>query len=647
MRLFLALLSRLDWVLVAILVLALALRLWAINFGLPYLYHPDEGVPVNIALQIIRTSDFNPHFYNWPSLLFYLNAIVYYGYFLFGRLTGAFSSPNDLPYLDIQTLAVGKTALPAEFLLSRGLVAVFGTLSVVWVYLICRQLGAKRATGWLAALLFAVESVGVRNSQFIRPDTFLVFFSLWAMLYALKILDEPLLRNDIFFGICAGLAIASKYNAALILIPFLVAHWFESQSGMFRKKGVYFGILVSVVVFLLTTPFALFDSQHFIENGLIEISTHYSTGHPGAEGNSFQWYSIFLLSTQRLNLIFAMIEAALIIYARSRNGIDLLSYPIIYFAFISRYDVHFDSTVLPVIPFLVILSALFVERLYGALVSKWCARRELIASLFGVCLVLPPLSSSVASNVRLLQSDGREHARVWIETNLPLGSRIALESYSPYLDPKKFVVNGFGGIQDHVPEWYIQNGFEYLVFSEGIYGRYFADPNRYAAEIERYNSLFTRFIQVARFDQNDFEIRIYKTDVALPSHRVSARFGNSGEIIELVGYDSVQQTQDDSLTLKLYWRPISSVPEPLELEMRLLAKDDREVAKVRADLFQNKGWQDHLFEALVTIPTKNAASGSYRFQLTVTQTRFSYNLPAMNWAGEAIDPVLVGPFEIK
>lgn len=651
MRSFVAPFSKFNWALIAILFLGLTLRLWAIGFGLPYIFHPDEGVPVNIALQILKTGDFNPHFYNWPSLLFYLNALLYFGYFLFGRLTGAFTSTSDLPYPDIQTLAVGRTTLPAEFLLSRGLTAVFGTLAILWVYLICRQLSANRVTGLLAALLLAVDSVDVRNSQIIRPDTFLVFFSLWAAFFALKILDEPRLRNHILFGIGAGLAVSSKYNAALILIPFLVAHWVANKTRLFYEKGVYLGILISAAVFLLTTPFALFDSQRFFQNGLFEVAAHYSIGHPGAEGNSFLWYIGFLWTNLGIIFALAIVEIALALFSSSPKRIVLISFPLIYFAFISLYDVHFDSTVLPIIPFLIILSALFAERVYNALLNHWRTRNELSTALLGVIVVVmivPPLTGTIVSNVRLLEPDGREHARQWVESNLPLSSRIALESYSPYVDPNKFVVNGFGGIQDHAPNWYVENGFEYLIFSEGIYGRYFADPARYTAEIERYNSLFSRFSQVARFDENDFEVRIYKTDVVLPSHRIAARFGNSGEIIELVGYDWAQKAADDSLALRLYWRPIAQTPEPLEVEMRLLTMDAAEIIKLRSDLFQGKGWQDRLFETIWTIPLqKNIVAGLYRIQLTLVQTRFSYNLPAMTWARDGIDPLLLGPFEIK
>ncbi|MFN2286438.1 MAG: glycosyl transferase family 39, partial [Anaerolineae bacterium] len=59
---------------VAILAVALFLRLWRLDFGmeLPYLAHTDEPTQYNPAINILKTGDLNPHFFNYPSLTIYL-----------------------------------------------------------------------------------------------------------------------------------------------------------------------------------------------------------------------------------------------------------------------------------------------------------------------------------------------------------------------------------------------------------------------------------------------------------------------------------------------------------------------------------------------------------------------------------------------
>jgi hypothetical protein len=93
---------------------------------------------------------------------------------------------------------------------------------------------------------------------------------------------------------------------------------------------------------------------------------------------------------------------------------------------------------------------------------------------------------------------------------LPSGSKIAIESYSPFINPSKFRVYGFGRIIDHSPEWYVEQDFNYLIFSEGMFGRFYHDPQRYRREISQYDSFFERFTLVKIFTDGDYEIRIYK-----------------------------------------------------------------------------------------------------------------------------------------
>ncbi len=71
-------------------------------------------------------------------------------------------------------------------------------------------------------------------------------------------------------------------------------------------------------------------------------------------------------------------------------------------------------------------------------------------------------------------------------------------------------MHGFGRMIDHKPEWYIDQGFDYLVFSEGMYGRFYREPERYRSEISQYESLFSRFDLVKVFNDGGYEIRVYK-----------------------------------------------------------------------------------------------------------------------------------------
>jgi len=45
-----------------ILLTALSVRLWGVNYDLPYIYHPDEPRYIAISQNIFKTGDLNPLF---------------------------------------------------------------------------------------------------------------------------------------------------------------------------------------------------------------------------------------------------------------------------------------------------------------------------------------------------------------------------------------------------------------------------------------------------------------------------------------------------------------------------------------------------------------------------------------------------------
>ena len=69
----------------AIVVVAGALRLWNIGAGIPHNVGADEPQIMQRVVHMMKTGDLNPHFFDWPSLTFYLNLVVSCLAFLAGR----------------------------------------------------------------------------------------------------------------------------------------------------------------------------------------------------------------------------------------------------------------------------------------------------------------------------------------------------------------------------------------------------------------------------------------------------------------------------------------------------------------------------------------------------------------------------------
>lgn len=498
--------------LVIVLILALCFRLWGVGFGLPYLYHPDEPGNVIIAQNIFKTGDLNPHYFNYPSLFFYLHALAYVIYFAFGRLIGIFRVPTDVPFPQVITMGCGMTPMPNTFLMGRLLAALFGVATVFLAYHIGWRLFNSKPVGLLASLMLAISPTHVSNSQLITPDGFLVFFTLLSFLGSVGVLREGKSHDYVLAGLGAGLAASTKYNGALILVSLIAAHFLRYGWSGFKKYSLYTSMGLSAAAFLLTTPCALLDWEAF-RAGIQFEARHYATGHAGMEGNTLRWYLSYLLTIEGPMTLLAILQFIRGFSVRSKNTLALSIFPVTYFAFINHLVVRNDRTLLPLIPFLLILAAHFTFEAFNRVCYSFPRRLTFFRTTFIILISLTlivPLYRTIQSNLRRCTVDSRETARVWIEDNLPPGAKIAAEAYSPFIDPQRFLVRGIPKITDFPLTWYIREQFDYLVFAEGMFGRFYREPQRYAKEISEYEVFFHNLKAVRIFKDGGYEVRIYQ-----------------------------------------------------------------------------------------------------------------------------------------
>jgi len=486
----------------AVVTLALVMRLWGLGFDLPNLYHRDEAKYVSIALRVLKTGDYNPHFFNYPSLFFYLLAIAYIPYVLYMAAHGRLMSLQGL-VLPEQVLenVVGIAHMPSQLLVGRAVVAMFGVLTVLGTYWLGRAAYGRRA-GIVAALMLAISPTHVRNSHFVAPDVAMAFFVLAAFVFCLRIWQEGRWRHYILCGLFAGLSISTKYNAYPILLTMILAH---ALRGPIRRdaRPVAVGLGAAACGFLLTTPFSLLDLSAFL-NGVAFEMYHYATmGDPGIEGqNGLLWYAAYLIRNEGIVPLIAAVEGIVGVLSRSMKTLLLASFPAIYLGATSLYVVKNDRTVLAILPFLAILCGGLVERLGDRLASLVGGKRRALqaALLLGLAaLIVTPLVQSVAINRRFSAEDVRTLVTVWLDAKVPAGSRIAGEYYSPLLERSPHVFHWVDRAIDLPISWY-QDNVDYLVLVENRYGGYRLDPARYPEQIAAYDQLTTQFELVKEFE---------------------------------------------------------------------------------------------------------------------------------------------------
>jgi hypothetical protein len=230
------------------------------------------------------------------------------------------------------------------------------------------------------------------------------------------------------------------------------------------------------------------------------------------EGATASYYADLLWNTEGV-VVCVLGTAGLALLMNEGRGVGavLLAFPLAYFASIVGLPVRNARTLLPVLPFLYVLAGVAVaglcrcfDRLERGRVVVWVAA----LAVFAWMLSFPALRTAEGAR-RADAVVAVESARRWVEDNVPEGSRVLLESYAPYVDPKRFRVQAQAFlIETSQPT--LAKRFDYVIAARRSYGRFFRDRARHRVQVEAYDRLFASMPEVAKFTDFGAEIRIFE-----------------------------------------------------------------------------------------------------------------------------------------
>jgi len=496
-----------------VLFVAALVRILGITYDLPYIFHADEPTNMQIILRIFRSGDLNPHFFNYPSLFFYLHSLAYVPYYSIGTLVGGFHAPTDVtPPI---TLIMGTTlaTMPTTVIMGRLVSLAFGIVLVGATYAAGRLITESELIAVLGALLVALSPTAIEQSRLITPDIMAAFFAMLALWACGGVYRHGKLSNYLLAGFCVGLTASVKYNGGLVALTLVGAHSLRSGRRFLADARLYGAMVAALLGFVITTPFAILDLGKFIADIQI-VARHYSTGHAGMEGGTLWWYLRLLAQTGGVLYGLSLIEVVRGLVTRSRSTILIAVFPVCYFIFINRFVVRNAQTILLLMPFALLLSASLLVSVWQWFARNYLTHRPRAQISAGFCVLLlalvPPLARINVESMRLYDLPAREQGRLWIIDHIPPSSKMMLESYSPWVQPGLFDVQTTWGMIDHEPQWYIDNQFDYLVFSSPMYGRYYNEPGLYAGEIARYDALFNAFHLESVLIGGGGEVRVYR-----------------------------------------------------------------------------------------------------------------------------------------
>src|SRR4051812_13341533 len=130
----------------------------------------------------------------------------------------------------------------------RSFSAVVGTATVPVMYAAGKELVSRRA-GLIAAALTATSPLMIWYSQEARAYALLVLFGAASLYFFARILNEPIRRNFVLFGVFSGLALVTHYLAGLLFAAEAVAlYWDPARRHATRRLVGAYALLCAALV---------------------------------------------------------------------------------------------------------------------------------------------------------------------------------------------------------------------------------------------------------------------------------------------------------------------------------------------------------------------------------------------------------------
>ena len=448
--------------LLLILVVALALRLYGINWDQGNFFHPDErsiymrvdcmyrlltkaasyrdcttdapfqrviaGFPSPSVFLDAAKSPLNPHWFPLGNMIIYVLLAI--------KLLLA-----PIMSMDLQALAMAGRTLSA--------LADVGTVAMVYV------LGKRlygRGAGLLAAALVTFAVVHIQHSHYYRPETFTNLFVLASFWFMLQVLERQRLRDSLWLGLFVGLAFATKVSVLPLLLPLAAVYgrllWLavHSTGAAVRSEQTERVVLramaagvVAVSVYLFWTPYALLDFPEFLEWNLRELDVvrnagivPYTVQYIGAPKFLYEFgqTTIWGLGVP-LGLMAwgGLLAAAVINLRRPRVGqVLLLLWTIPLLLTVGSVEVKFLRYTFPLVPPLILMGS-------GAAWAgmRWLEKRRKalgVAAAVAIGLVVAFTAFyALAFQSIYSQPHTAVQAAKWINANLPFGTRILTDNH--------------------------------------------------------------------------------------------------------------------------------------------------------------------------------------------------------------------------
>ena len=350
----------------------LLLRLYGLDWDQGNSFHPDErqimfhvttlSWPKSMAQFLDpANSPLNPHFFAYGSFPLYLLAIVGYVAVHIVPSLGTFANLT---------------------LMGRVLSALFDSGTIICTGLLALKLtnatSSSSRSAWhvalLAAALVACTPLQLQLSHFYAVDTILLFFVTLTLYACTQLVDtDKPIRYALFVGLGYGLALATKFSAAPLAVPLLVAvvlRW-RRRDFFTSLTSLLIAGFSTTIIFLIAEPYALLDMSNFVpqlvDQGSLARGTldlPYVRQFAGttpylyeAQNMLFWGMGLFLGLAVGVGVVWICLRVWKGSLKAYGGWLVVLSWLLVYGAITGNFYVKFMRYMLPLYPFLTLLAA--------------------------------------------------------------------------------------------------------------------------------------------------------------------------------------------------------------------------------------------------------------------------------------------------
>lgn len=400
---------------IVLIVGAIAMRFYNLNWDQGNFFHPDERNIANAVTKIVFFSQMNPQFFAYGGFSIYL--------YRFAANLMTFLTQDQAWIMNWGNINV----------VGRFFSAFFGALTLIPLYFLAREV-FNRQTAILSVLFYAFCVSVIQLSHFATTDSLLAGEGVLMGFLGVSLYHQFSWKKTLFASFAFGISVATKTTAlSFMLFPLLGIGLAVFPKRISWKKALFALLIfacISGMVFTLFSPYTFLDSKDFLD------SMHYESGvatgslpvvytyqFNGSLPYLFQIYNFFW----QIGLLtpFSIVGIFLTLYLFKKTQhmkyLIFLSFPLLYFFYVGYWHTKFIRYMLPFIPFFVICGCAFLV---------WLQKFSKKISFFLISILLTTtILWAIAFFTIYTHPQTRIVASEWIYHHIPAGSKILTEQW--------------------------------------------------------------------------------------------------------------------------------------------------------------------------------------------------------------------------